>query len=126
MILTAVCGLCRRLGVLSLESTSLLIGCGLRRGELLALTLICVLVSDGVTEALDGMPLEDSVRASNLHSATASELCERFMTKALAGRGPSGAPDWDDDRTVLVMRVRDGHATPRTNAPTLAAADDAV
>src|SRR5919201_6505419 len=68
---------------------------------------ICVLVSDGVTEALDGMPLEH--RISNGHHATATELCNRFMTEALAGAGPSGDSEWDDDRTVVVMTLRDAH-----------------
>jgi serine phosphatase RsbU (regulator of sigma subunit) len=67
----------------------------------------CVLVSDGVTEALDGTPLEDSVPIANARCATAAEVCDRFMTKALAGSGPPGALEWDDDRTVVVIKVND-------------------
>jgi phosphoserine phosphatase RsbU/P len=67
----------------------------------------CLLVSDGVTEALDGVPLEDRLRTAQLREASAEELCERIMAQALRGRGPSGDADWDDDRTVVVMTVRD-------------------
>jgi serine phosphatase RsbU (regulator of sigma subunit) len=70
---------------------------------------ICLLVSDGVTEALDGVPLEDRLRAAAVHSGSAEELCESVMTQALRGPGPSGAADWDDDRTVVVLSVRDAH-----------------
>ena len=87
---------------------------------------VCVLVSDGVTEALDGAPLEDDLRPSNGRHATASELCDRFMTKALAGRGPSGAPDWDDDRTVVVVTMGDGQLAHRMDAPVLAMTEEAL
>jgi serine/threonine protein phosphatase PrpC len=76
-----------------------------------------VLVSDGVTEALDGMPLEDSVWIPNGHRATAAELCDRFMAEALAGPGPSGDSEWDDDRTVVVLTVRDAHLGQHMVAP---------
>ena len=62
-------------------------------------------MSDGVTEALDGRPLEDTVPIANVRRTTAAELCDRFMTTALAGSGPPGAVDWDDDRTVVVVKV---------------------
>jgi len=68
---------------------------------------ICLLVSDGLTEALDGVPLEDRLRAAKLRGGSAEELCESLMTQALRGQGPSGADEWDDDRTVVVMTVRD-------------------
>jgi serine phosphatase RsbU (regulator of sigma subunit) len=68
---------------------------------------ICLLVSDGVTEALDGVPLEDRLRAAKVHSGSAEELCESVMTQAVHGDGPSGGADWDDDRTVVVVTVRD-------------------
>ena len=68
---------------------------------------ICLLVSDGVTEALDGVPLEGRLRAAKLRGGSAEELCESLMTQALRGQGPSGADEWDDDRTVVVMTVRD-------------------
>lgn len=84
---------------------------------------ICVLVSDGVTEALDGMPLEDSVCISNRHHATATEVCDRFMTEALAGPGPSGNSEWDDDRTVVVVTLRDADLGQHMIAPILAVAE---
>jgi serine phosphatase RsbU (regulator of sigma subunit) len=68
---------------------------------------ICLLVSDGVTEALDGVPLEDRLRAAKVRGGSAGELCENLMTQALRGQGPSGTEDWDDDRTVVVVTVRD-------------------
>jgi serine phosphatase RsbU (regulator of sigma subunit) len=68
---------------------------------------ICLLVSDGVTEALDGLPLEDRLKAAKVHGGSAEELCESVMTQALHGDGPSGGADWDDDRTVVVVTVRD-------------------
>ena len=66
----------------------------------------CLLVSDGVTEALDGaVRLEDLV-AAGAANGSAVELCAAIMTRALAGRGPSCNGDWDDDRTVVVIKVR--------------------
>jgi hypothetical protein len=86
----------------------------------------CVLVSDGVTEALDGVSLEQTLLLANEHDATASQICERLMAKALAGRGPGGDPDWDDDRTVVVMtfeskRARRDEASARLAAPSTGA-----
>ena len=72
---------------------------------------ICLLVSDGVTEALDGVPLEDRLRIAKVGGRSAEELCERLMTQAVRGRGPSGTADWDDDRTVVVVTVRDNVGT---------------
>ena len=67
----------------------------------------CLLVSDGVTEALDGVPLEDRLRTTKVRGRSASELCDSVMTQAVRGRGPSGDADWDDDRTVVVVTVRE-------------------
>jgi hypothetical protein len=66
---------------------------------------ICLLVSDGVTEALDDRPIEDDLLVWNGHNATAADLCDGLMVKALSGKGPEGNPDWDDDRTVVVVMV---------------------
>jgi serine phosphatase RsbU (regulator of sigma subunit) len=68
---------------------------------------ICLLVSDGVTEALDGVPLEDRLKNADGQDGSAKRLCESVMSQAVRGRGPSGDPDWDDDRTVVVMTVGD-------------------
>jgi serine phosphatase RsbU (regulator of sigma subunit) len=75
---------------------------------------ICLLVSDGVTEALDGVPLEDRLRTAQVRGGSAQELCESVMTQALRGQGPSGDADWDDDRTVVVVTVRDTGADGRS------------
>ena len=63
----------------------------------------CLLVSDGVTEALDGVSLEDALSPSDEDRPTAANVCDTVLTKALSGRGPT--EDWDDDRTVVVMTV---------------------
>jgi serine phosphatase RsbU (regulator of sigma subunit) len=73
---------------------------------------ICLLVSDGVTEALDGVWLEDRLRTAEARGGSAEELCQGVMTQAVRGRGPSGDADWDDDRTVVVVTVREKVATP--------------
>jgi serine phosphatase RsbU (regulator of sigma subunit) len=72
---------------------------------------ICLLVSDGVTEALDGVPLEDRLRTAKVRGGSAEELCESVMTQAIRGGGPSGDADWDDDRTVVVVTMREKVAT---------------
>jgi sigma-B regulation protein RsbU (phosphoserine phosphatase) len=68
----------------------------------------CVLVTDGVTEALDEQTaldryLEPSVAGNGALSA--AELCQNLMARALAGHGPPEAQVWDDDRTVVVVKV---------------------
>ena len=87
---------------------------------------MCVLVSDGVTEALDGLPLEETVQSAHGQDETAGEICDRVMTQALAGPGPSGASDWEDDRTVVVVTVRDADLDRRLDVPTLAIAEEAL
>jgi sigma-B regulation protein RsbU (phosphoserine phosphatase) len=69
---------------------------------------VCLLVSDGVTEALEGeAPLERDLAASTARHrpVSAAELCQTVMARALRGRGPRGVPEWDDDRTVVVLKV---------------------
>lgn len=69
----------------------------------------CLLVTDGVTEALEGdTPLERDLEASRgRHGArSAPELCQAVMARALKGHGPLGDLYWDDDRTVVVVTVR--------------------
>jgi serine phosphatase RsbU (regulator of sigma subunit) len=77
----------------------------------------CLLVSDGVTEALDGVPLEDRLKAAQIRSGSAEDLCQSVMTQAVRGRGPSGDGNWDDDRTVVVVTMRDkgGDGRPRAS-----------
>lgn len=70
---------------------------------------VCLLVTDGITEALEAGPepalavATASVRAD--HSSAAG-ICEAVMTRALAGRGPEGVDHWEDDRTVVVIKAR--------------------
>ena len=66
---------------------------------------ICLLVSDGVTESLDGVSIEDGLPGSDGYRATAASVCDNVIAKTLAGRGPNGDASWDDDRTVVVMMV---------------------
>lgn len=71
---------------------------------------IGVLVTDGVTEALEpgalvreqalGSPWADLAGASS-----PSEVCDRLLRAAAGGPGPAGAPDWQDDRTAMVFAV---------------------
>jgi sigma-B regulation protein RsbU (phosphoserine phosphatase) len=75
---------------------------------------VCLLVTDGVTEALDGdTPLERDLEPSRVrHGAgSAAALCQAVMARALAGHGPREANDWDDDRTVVVATVSECRAT---------------
>jgi phosphoserine phosphatase RsbU/P len=68
----------------------------------------CVLVTDGVTEALDGeTSLERDLETSldRQGAASATEICQAVMARALMGQGPLGADEWDDDRTVVVVKV---------------------
>ena len=69
---------------------------------------VCVLVSDGVTEALEGQrSLDAEIREIGAPHVppSAAEMCQRLMARALEGAGPSGVAQWDDDRTVVVVAV---------------------
>jgi serine phosphatase RsbU (regulator of sigma subunit) len=68
----------------------------------------CLLVTDGVTEALEGQrPLEDDLEAARdcRGAPSAAELCQAVMAHALLGPGPVGTRGWEDDRTVVVVKV---------------------
>lgn len=74
---------------------------------------IGVLVTDGVTEALESGPvaLSHLVGASGARVAAGgapAEACDELLRAAAAGPGPEGIPDWQDDRTVLVFAVEAG------------------
>jgi phosphoserine phosphatase RsbU/P len=69
---------------------------------------VCLLVTDGVTEALEGdTSLERDLEVSRERDspAHAIELCQAVMARALSGHGPREAQEWDDDRTVVVVKV---------------------
>jgi serine phosphatase RsbU (regulator of sigma subunit) len=69
---------------------------------------ICVMVTDGITEALDESArspvdiIADCVPAY-AHSATA--VCQAVMSLGLHGRGRRGIEQWEDDKTVVVATL---------------------
>ena len=67
-----------------------------------------VLVTDGVTEALEsGGRVEERIAwtvAQRRHKGPQA-VCDRVMRLAASGRGPVGAGDWQDDRTVVVVTL---------------------
>ena len=72
-----------------------------------------VLVTDGITEALESGPvaLSQLVGASGARVAAGgapAEACDDLLRAAAAGPGPAGFPDWQDDRTVFVFAVEAG------------------
>jgi serine phosphatase RsbU (regulator of sigma subunit) len=71
---------------------------------------IGVLVTDGITEALETGPvtLSQTLKTSLerfLAGGSPGGICDDLLRAAAAGPGPAGAPDWQDDRTVLVFVV---------------------
>jgi len=80
----------------------------------------CLLVTDGVTEALEmDPPLEGDLEASRERGGAAADLCQAVMARALTGHGPREVPGWDDDRTVVVVKVLASDADdPATRAAT--------
>ena len=74
---------------------------------------IGVLVTDGITEALDTAPATwvQSVSAASGPRAgprSAAAVCDELMEAASRGRGPEGVDGWQDDRTVFVFTVETG------------------
>lgn len=75
----------------------------------------CLFVTDGVTEALeDGTRTPTAVlaAAAGADSGSAAGICNTVLTQAVRSHGPIGVEGWSDDRTVLVVAVRDGSAMP--------------
>jgi sigma-B regulation protein RsbU (phosphoserine phosphatase) len=69
-----------------------------------------VLVTDGITEALEGIPLtlSEALKDGNLSSSTTPEEgCEYLLRIASRAPGPPGAGTWHDDKTALAFRVCD-------------------
>lgn len=71
---------------------------------------IGMLVTDGITEALEAGPTTmsrllgaSSERLAALWSPAA--ICDELLQAAAAGPGPAGVPNWQDDRTVFVFAV---------------------
>jgi sigma-B regulation protein RsbU (phosphoserine phosphatase) len=73
----------------------------------------CVLVTDGITEALDDdrEQLSRAIAAvtGGPDGAAASE-CAAVVALAAQGHGPSGVDAWEDDRTVVVATLLDSGA----------------
>lgn len=70
---------------------------------------VCVIVTDGVTEALEGdaRPLPEVVSSSARQgTGSARDICRALAARAEQGRGPVGVEQWEDDRTVVVITVR--------------------
>lgn len=71
---------------------------------------VCLLVSDGVTEAI-GDPAPEAIarlaQRALAQDRSADAVCDAVMAEALGGPGPDGVADWEDDRTVLVLSMDD-------------------
>jgi serine phosphatase RsbU (regulator of sigma subunit) len=66
------------------------------------------MVTDGVTEALEaeGRVEERLAWTVARHRARGPQVIgERLMRLARSGRGPQGAGEWQDDRTVVVVTL---------------------
>jgi stage II sporulation SpoE-like protein len=66
-----------------------------------------VLVTDGITEALEAGPttVGQTLGASRALWSSPADLCDGLVRAAAAGPGPIGVVDWHDDRTVFVFAV---------------------
>jgi sigma-B regulation protein RsbU (phosphoserine phosphatase) len=80
------------------------------RSQLLRLTAgdVVVLVTDGVTEAIEAdgdveEQLAETVALSRKKGAVA--VCDSVMRLARSGRGPKGVGAWQDDRTVVAVTL---------------------
>src|SRR5262249_18313407 len=63
-------------------------------------------VTDGITEALEGVPLTLEAALRGLPAAgTVARLADALMELAARSPGPPGVEGWQDDRTVLAFRV---------------------
>jgi Stage II sporulation protein E (SpoIIE) len=72
-----------------------------------------VLVTDGMTEALEGMRLTliEAIGPGRLSRlATPAEGCDYLLGLAAGSPGPPGAGTWSDDRTVLAFQVSEDRA----------------
>jgi hypothetical protein len=71
---------------------------------------IGVLLTDGVTEVLEGIPLLLRQAPEYGHipqSAAPKHVCDYLLRIAASAPGPTGAGTWSDDRTVLAFLVSD-------------------
>jgi serine phosphatase RsbU (regulator of sigma subunit) len=65
-----------------------------------------LVVTDGISEALEGVPrsVAEALRDCGPEPAP-SEVCERLMAEAARAPGPPGVKGWQDDRTALAFQV---------------------
>jgi sigma-B regulation protein RsbU (phosphoserine phosphatase) len=70
-----------------------------------------VFVTDGITEALEGVPLKlaDALRTMALEGPL-PRLADALLELAARSPGPVGVEGWQDDRTVVAFRVEKGRA----------------
>src|SRR4029453_8887644 len=74
---------------------------------------VCIFMTDGITEAFDDALLTSrAVLAATVReeSRSATGICDAIMARALEGHGPHGVADWTDDRTVVVVKVRNAQS----------------
>jgi serine phosphatase RsbU (regulator of sigma subunit) len=70
-----------------------------------------VLVSDGITEALETGPTTLSQTLRHAHENalapghSLAAVCDDILRAAAGGTGPAGVDGWQDDRTVFVFAV---------------------
>jgi serine phosphatase RsbU (regulator of sigma subunit) len=72
-----------------------------------------VLVTDGITEALEAGPMTldqvlGATRDRVAKGRSPTEICDELLRLAAEGPGPVGVPDWEDDRTAFVFQVEPG------------------
>ena len=67
-----------------------------------------LLVTDGVTKAIeaDG-PVEERLAGTVAHRRASGlqAVCERLTRPAVSARGPVGAGEWADDRTIVAVTL---------------------
>jgi sigma-B regulation protein RsbU (phosphoserine phosphatase) len=69
---------------------------------------VLVLMTDGVTEAIETEGrVEQRLAGTIAHwrDRGPEAVCERVMRLARSGRGPAGAGEWSDDRTVVAVTL---------------------
>jgi Stage II sporulation protein E (SpoIIE) len=69
---------------------------------------ICVMVTDGITEALDEgarCPVEIIAERVDAYAHSATAVCNAVMSLGLRGPGPRGVEQWEDDKTVVVATL---------------------
>jgi len=70
---------------------------------------LVVVVSDGITDALDAggedIPRVVGATVADAPALSPEAACAALLAAARVGRGPAGAPEWADDRTVIAVGV---------------------